>query len=192
MVDFLSLFFSWKMRKKKRSRAYKKGGGGVCNAAPPPQSNQAEEEEKHKVVESLVEAFGTISVEEAEAAYNEAKGDVNKAAEILGDLYVKESSTEDQSTSCSSSSWNFASTSSGSGSSGSSSASEVFAEANVVCPNGVRNQKGRQKKVVAAAGIVSTVLGKDYVGSVTKKSSSKSKGIWNKEDVVQFLRSMLG
>ncbi|XP_027111121.2 SMR domain-containing protein At5g58720-like [Coffea arabica] len=180
------------MRKKKRSRASKKGSGGVCNAAPPPQSNQAEEEEKHKVVESLVEAFGTISVEEAEAAYNEAKGDVNKAAEILGDLYVKESSTEDQSTSCSSSSGNFASTSSGSGSSGSSSASEVFAEANVVCPNGVRNQKGRQKKVVAAAGIVSTVLGKDYVRSVTKKSSSKSKGSWNKEDVEQFLFSMLG
>lgn len=184
------------MKKKKRSRASKKGNGGgagVSDAAPPLQSsNNKIEEEKLKIIESLVAAFGTISFEKAEAAYEEAKGDANKAAEILGDLYVEESPAEDQSTTCSSSSVNFAS-GSGSGSSGSSFASEVFAEANGVGRNGVRNQKSRQKKVVAAAGIVSTMLGKDYVRSVPKRSSSKFKGSWSKEEEAeQFLCSMLG
>ncbi|KAL3518064.1 hypothetical protein ACH5RR_020653 [Cinchona calisaya] len=185
------------MKKKKRSRASKKGtaagGGGGGGDGAPPRRGSCEIEGEKKVIETLVAAFGSVSFEEAEVAYKEAKGDANKAVEILMNFFVEESPSEDHSTACSSSSsGNFVSGSgSGSGSSGSSFASEVFAEASVG-RNGVRNQKGRQKKVVATAGIVSTMLGKDYVRSVPKKSSSKSKGSWSKEEAEEFVYSMLG
>lgn len=183
-----------RMRKKKRSRSSKKGTGNPSQ----PQSNKIEGEEK--VIGGLVAAFGSVSFAEAAAAYKEAKGDANKAAEILGNSFiVEESGAEDQSTTCSSSSGIWASSSRSSvattSTSSSSSSSEVFAEPNVG-RNGVRNQKAwaRAKKVVAVAGTVSTMLGKDYVRSVQKRISLKSKGFgegsWSEAE--QFLWSMLG
>lgn len=181
-----------RMRKKKRSRSSKKGTGNPSQ----PQSNKIEGEEK--VIGGLVAAFGSVSFAEAAAAYKEAKGDANKAAEILGNSFlVEESGAEDQSTTCSSSSGIWASSSRSSvattSTSSSSSSSEVFSEPNVGW-NGVRNQKARAKKVVAVAGTVSTMLGKDYVRSVQKRTSLKSKGFgegsWSEAE--QFLWSMLG
>lgn len=181
-----------RMRKKKRSRSSKKGTGNPSQ----PQSNIIEGEEK--VIGGLVTAFGSVSFSEAAAAYKEAEGDANKAAEILGNSFiVEESGAEDQSTTCSSSSgiWSSSSRSSvaTTSTSSSSSSSEVFSEPNVG-RSGVRNQKARAKKVVAVAGTVSTMLGKDYVRSVQKRTSLKSKGFgegsWSKAE--QFLWSVLG
>lgn len=179
------------MRKKKRSRSSKKGTGNPSQS----QSNKIEGEEK--VIGGLVAAFGSVSFAEAAAAYKEVEGDANKAAKILGNSFLlEESGAEDQSTTCSSSSGIWASSSRSSvatTSTSSSSSSEVFSEPNVG-RNGVRNQKARAKKVVAVAGTVSTMLGKDYVRSVQKRTSVKSKGFgegsWSEAE--QFLWSMLG
>ncbi|RAL43318.1 hypothetical protein DM860_012459 [Cuscuta australis] len=130
----------------------------------------------------LLEPFAYVSIEEAELAYKEANGDLNRAAEILQNL---EESAEDQSTSSSIASW-YASSS--------SSSSDMSGEDH--CAQYEAMQKSKAKRVVASAGTVSTVLGKDYVSSLPKKSSSGKNPFncesYSKEDSEQFLCSMLG
>ncbi|KAI3461657.1 hypothetical protein Pfo_018320 [Paulownia fortunei] len=167
-------------KKKKRSRVSRNGNA----------ENHAEmaDEKEQRILKNLLEAFGSVSVAEAASAYREANRDPNKASEIL----TKSAALEDQSTTCSSSSGNY-----DVGSSSSSNASEVFGDANKFTQDGFKQKsKPKLKKVVASAGTVSTVLGKDYVRSIPKKGSSKLTGFheesWSKEEAEQFLCSMLG
>ncbi|KAG8371497.1 hypothetical protein BUALT_Bualt13G0093800 [Buddleja alternifolia] len=174
--------------KKKRSKGCRKGN--TENHAAP---HKTDNEKEQKVLKNLLEAFASVSLEEATAAYKEANGDPNKAAEILANV-VEGAAQEDQSTTCSSSSGNY-----NVGSSSSSNASDVFGEASDFLQDGFKQQSKpnkSKKKVIASAGTVSTVLGKDYVRSTPKKGSSKLKGFHhetlNKEEAEQFLCSMLG
>ncbi|KAH9603851.1 hypothetical protein KSS87_005971 [Heliosperma pusillum] len=141
--------------------------------------------EERRVIEGLVEAFSLASIEEAQAAYREANGDPNKAADFLSD------NSEAYQASCSSSNMS----SNGGSSSGSSSNG-----GNVDCVE-FRGNKG--KKVVAAAGTISNFLGKDYVSVTPKKEVVKEKEfnggggcgggkVNNVEEAEQFLCSMLG
>ncbi|CAH9075210.1 unnamed protein product [Cuscuta epithymum] len=128
----------------------------------------------------LLEPFASVSIDEAASAYREANGDLNRAAEILGNLGE---TAEDQSTTSSISSWY-----------ASSSSSELSGEDQ--CAQYRVLQKSKMKKVVASAGTVSTVLGKDYVSSLPKNQSSGQKKFslesYCKEESEQFLCSMLG
>ncbi|KAL2508298.1 smr (Small MutS Related) domain-containing protein [Forsythia ovata] len=185
-------------KKKKRSRVSKKG-----KAKSPAASSKSSNENVEKVLKNLTEAFASVSLEKAASAYKEANGDPNRAAEILANV-VESAVAEDQSTSCSSSSanYNMDTSSSSNGNynvdtSSSSSASELFVQANDCVQEGFKlNSKVRSKRVVATAGTVATMLGKDYVRSTPNKSSLKSKGFheesWSREDKEQFLCSMLG
>lgn len=166
-----------KQQNKKRSKALK--NGGVCNSEAAPSNDE-------DVLRRILEPFPSVSVEEAASAYEEANGDLNKAAEILGSLVE---SGEDKSTTSSVSSWN-------TGSSSCTSAPEEMFGEDHKAQCGIR-QKSKMKKVVASAGTVSTVLGKGYVSSLPKKNSSRFKGFnvdsySSKEDAEQFLCSMLG
>lgn len=177
-------------RKKKRSGAPKSAGNDVAGK---------KVDEECKAIDLLMEAFVSVSLEEATSAYREANGDPNKAAEILGGLpdNTDDPSTS-SSTSTSSSSGLDSSSSSMSGLGSSSSSSEGIMEANAVeniaNGHGFRGSKG--KRVIAATGTVSTVLGKDYVMSTRRKESMKSNAHSNKlvdkEEAEQFLCSMLG
>ncbi|XP_074289927.1 SMR domain-containing protein At5g58720 [Silene latifolia] len=143
--------------------------------------------EEQRIIEGLVEAFSLASIEEAQAAYREANGDPNKAADILSD------NSEAYQASCSSSNQ-----SSNGGSSSTSSNGDTVACAEF------RGNKG--KKVVAAAGTISNFLGKDYVSDTSRKEVVKEKGfgchggggggcggkVNNVEEAEQFLCSMLG
>nr|GMD69268.1 SMR domain-containing protein At5g58720 isoform X1 [Ipomoea batatas] len=162
-------------KRKKRSKATKSGGAGKGADV---SAEDGDKKDERKVLETLLEA--SISVQ-ADSAYKEAN--VNKDAEIVGNLAE---SAEERSTT--SSCWNI-------GSSSCTSTSELSVE-DQCFQNGVR-QKSKMKKVVASAGTVSSLLGKDYMMSVPKKSSSRLKGCSNgeffsKEDAEQFLCSMLG
>ncbi|XP_031112668.1 SMR domain-containing protein At5g58720-like [Ipomoea triloba] len=162
-------------KRKKRSKATKSGGAGKGADV---SAEDGDKKDERKVLETLLEA--SISVQ-ADSAYKEAN--VNKDAEIVGNLAE---SAEERSTT--SSCWNV-------GSSSCTSTSEVSVE-DQCFQNGVR-QKSKMKRVVASAGTVSSLLGKDYMMSVPKKSSSRLKGCSNgeffsKEDAEQFLCSMLG
>ncbi|KAH0750681.1 hypothetical protein KY290_029913 [Solanum tuberosum] len=167
-------------KKKKRSKACKQVGVGN-GSLPSGKSNDGGE----SVVTALTEAFSSVSVEEATCAYKEANGDLNKAMEILGDMVERKE--EDKITSCSSSSGNV-------GSSLDSSNSDVFVGGHS-WKNSVQ-RKAKMKKLVAATGTVSAMIGKDYVRTTPKKSCSKLKGLNDEtssnEDVEQFLYSMLG
>lgn len=185
-------------KKKKRSRVSKKE-----KAKSPAASCESSKENIERVLKNLTEAFASVSLEKAASAYKEANGDPNRAAEILANV-VESAVAEDHSTSCSSSSanYNMDTSSSSNGNynvdtSSSSSASELFVQANDCVQQGFKqNSKIRSKKVVATAGMVATMLGKDYVRSTPNKSSLKWKGfhedIWSREDKEQFLCSMLG
>ncbi|XP_011080796.1 SMR domain-containing protein At5g58720 isoform X2 [Sesamum indicum] len=167
-------------KKKKRSRASSKG-----NAE---NHDKIADEKEQGILKNLLEGFASVSVEEAASAYREADRDLSKAAETPGTSAV----LEEQSMTCSSSSQNY-----DAGSSSSSNASEVFGDANNFLQDGFKQKsKHKLKKIVASAGTVSTVLGKDYVRSIPKKAPSKSKGFreenWSKEEAEQFLCSMLG
>ncbi|CAH9074415.1 unnamed protein product [Cuscuta epithymum] len=128
----------------------------------------------------LLEPFTSVSIDQAASAYREANGDLNRAAEILGNLGE---TAEDQSTTSSISRWY-----------ASSSSSELSEEDH--CAQYRVLQKSKTKKFVASAGTVSTVLGKDYVSSLPKKqlSGQKKFGLesYSKEESEQFLCSMLG
>ncbi|XP_010650902.1 SMR domain-containing protein At5g58720 isoform X2 [Vitis vinifera] len=151
-----------KRRKKKGSRPRKPVGK---------EEGCEQEDENRRDAGALMEAFGSVSVVEAASAYREAEEDLNKAAEILGRL-VLESSDDQTATS-----------------------SEGFVEAN--CGEDLVNEKGfkggkKKKRVVAATGTVSTVLGKDYaVSKPPRRDLMKAKPV-NKEEAEQFLCSMFG
>lgn len=159
-------------KKKKRSRPQNPNGvvkGAVDN----------EETEKTRALKNLMEAFTSVSIEEADSAYREANGELNKAAEILGGLGE-----------CSSSSGS-ARLSSSVG----SSSTEGLMEAN--CGRNRRGVGGgKGKKVVAVTGTVSNVLGKEYVKASPRKGLRRYEGfvdeVMTKGDAEQFLCSMLG
>ncbi|KAH0997522.1 hypothetical protein GBA52_021386 [Prunus armeniaca] len=159
----------------------------------------AKEDEGQKVIRALTEDFSSVSLDDAVSAYREANGDSNKAAEIL-ERAVAESS-EEPFTSSTTSGVSGSDAGSSWGSSSGSGSSEGFESGciqNLVSEKGFR---GKQKRVVAAAGTVSTFLGKDYVSSNPRRGSwstmTKLKGFGNgvaigEEDAEQFLCSMLG
>ncbi|KAH9609731.1 hypothetical protein KSS87_012721 [Heliosperma pusillum] len=145
------------------------------------------ESEEKRIIDGLIEAFSLTSIDEAVAAYREANGDPNKAAEILAENF---GNSEAYQASCSSSGSNRSSTenlslSDGFTDSSSSSGGEF---------RGIEGKKGR--KVVAACGIVSNLIGKEYVSDNSRKAGFKEKGIGggkvNFEEAEQFLCSMLG
>ncbi|PON85491.1 Smr domain containing protein [Trema orientale] len=141
-------------------------------------------DEQKKVVNALTEAFSLASVDDAVSAYREAKGDRDQAVEILGRRALWEIADDPSSSSTSGEG-------SGSGS------SEGFVETSYV-ESLVKEKDSRgskQKRVVAATGTVSTVLGKEYMRRDSRTSGVKLKGFGNgvvDEGVEQFLCSMLG
>ncbi|KAL9260173.1 SMR domain-containing protein [Drosera capensis] len=156
------------LRKKKRAQeGQKRGEGGELKV-----------EKERVVVSRLVEAFGLASVEEATAAYREANGDADRAAEILTGLLlcddnndnddVVETETETVSAmSCSSSSGG-----SGLGSSSSDGNGCVF-DGGGDGDGGVGSKwfrGGRGKKAVAATGMVANMMGKGYLGTKSRMS----------------------
>ncbi|CAK7331224.1 unnamed protein product [Dovyalis caffra] len=155
---------------------------------------QEQKQEGSKLAETLKEAFDSISVAEAEDAFTEAKGDSNKAAEVLANLMEN---SEDPSTSSVSSGLSGSGLCSSSNSStGSSSVStDEFLEGNLVKGKGFRGGN-KQKRVMAVTGTVSSVLGKEYVKASPRRDSTKAKDFGNgfvvKEEAEQFLCSMLG
>ncbi|XP_075515616.1 SMR domain-containing protein At5g58720 [Primulina tabacum] len=175
-----------KKKKKKRQIVSGKENGGIQAA-----SCKFTDEKDQRNLRNLFMAFSSVSLEEVHTAYKEAKGDPDVAAKILAN-FVESAAREDQSTTCSSSSGN-----DNVGSSSSSFASEVFGDANEFQQVGFdRKSNLKSKKVIAAAGTVSTVLGKDYVRSTPKKGPSKLKGFHeeslNRKEAEKFLCSMLG
>ncbi|XP_039044784.1 SMR domain-containing protein At5g58720-like isoform X3 [Hibiscus syriacus] len=147
-------------------------------------------ESRGVLLNSFMEAFGSISLDEATLAYNQANGDLEGAAEILSNLIDNGNNSEDPDPSTSS-------VSSGSSSSGFSGSG--FAETGCVqnLNNGRRRSRGgkQQKRAVAATGTVSTVLGKDYVRSSPWRdpaAAAPARSVLVKEDEEQFLCSMLG
>lgn len=146
-------------------------------------------ENGQKSLTIAAEAFASMSVGEVASAYREAGRAPSRAAEIS----TKGPVMEDQSTTCSSSS---ASYDVGSSSSSSSNASDMFFMGNGFLQDDFKPKSRPRMKIVATAGTVSNMLGKDYVRSVPKKSSSKINGFleqgWSNEEAEQFLCSMLG
>ncbi|XWS74022.1 hypothetical protein CRYUN_Cryun02cG0179800 [Craigia yunnanensis] len=130
-----------------------------------------------------MEAFGSISLEEATSAYNQA-------AKFLSNLIDNDNGSEDPEPSTSS-------ISSGSSSSGSSGSG--FTETG--CVQNLNSGRGRcrvgkqRKRVVAATGTVSTVLGKQYVRASPRRDSAAEAAaisVLVKEEAEQFSCSTLG
>ncbi|KAF5446726.1 hypothetical protein F2P56_032329 [Juglans regia] len=143
-----------------------------------------EEDEEGKEPKALVEAFSLASLHDAISAYRQADEDRDKAAHVFRE---REPDIADYP----SANWTSGASSSGS--------SEGFVETGYV--QNVVNGKGfvgsKQKRVVAATGTVSTVLGKEYVKSrPLRRDSTRFKGLKNGfleiEEAEQFLCSMLG
>lgn len=165
-------------KKKKRSshsQAPKKvaGEGG---------EKKKKTEEEAVAIHALTVAFSSASLDDAVSAYREAGGDPDKAAEILG-LALSESA-DDPATS----------STSGEGSGWSEWFEETGCVQNLGSERGCRGNK--QKRVVAATGTVSTVLGKEYLAASPRKyprsMDTKLKGLADKGNAEQFLCSMLG
>ncbi|OVA02691.1 Smr protein/MutS2 C-terminal [Macleaya cordata] len=166
-----------------------------------------EDSKEVRDLKCLVEAFSLVSLAEVSSAYREAEGDPNKAAEILGDLLLNGDDLRAGSSTSSSERF-FESTSEDPTTSSnlSSSSSDRFFESDVV--QTPVNYKGfrdsRQRRVVASAGTVSSVLGKDYVRSSPLDRDKQynyskwkghgviSDGSVGNEEAEQFLFSMLG
>ncbi|XVE79403.1 hypothetical protein DITRI_Ditri14bG0055800 [Diplodiscus trichospermus] len=184
---------STKKTKKKRSRATKTPAVNCSSSDALRQQDQRREEgseEQKGLPNSLMEAFDSISLEEATSAYNQANGDLDKAAEILSNLIDNGNNNEDLQPSTSSiTDGSSSSCSSGSG------FSETDYVQNLNCGRG-RCGGGKQKKrVVAATGTVSTVLGKEYVRASPRQDSAAAtatRSMLAKEEAEQFLCSMLG
>ncbi|XP_057547993.1 SMR domain-containing protein At5g58720 isoform X2 [Amaranthus tricolor] len=184
--------------KKKRSQVSNQKNSSNCSSSPSEiNSNDVNGDISvgEKIILSLVEAFSLVSIEQAENAYKQANGDPKKAALILSGFSEK---SELFDASCSSSNKSF-------GFDSNSNSSEGFLESNSLSEGSsgsiFQSSKGsrgpiRGKKVVAAAGTVSTMLGKDYVTSNPRKEVVKEKGLdhakVNVEEAEQFLCSMLG
>ncbi|KAK2974612.1 hypothetical protein RJ640_025906 [Escallonia rubra] len=165
-----------KKRKKRQAKPAKQVAGHNGTAT-------EDATKKATVLESLMEAFVSVSLDEADSAYREANGDPNKAAEILGGL-------TEVSTGCSSSGGGSESASSSSGRS-----SEGFGQTNFGGNvGGCEKVKMKKKVVVASTGMVGAVLGKDYVRTTPK--TERVKGCVDmdaeREDMEQFLCGMLG
>ncbi|KAF2312564.1 hypothetical protein GH714_035083 [Hevea brasiliensis] len=179
-------------RKKKKHRPSRASNPSGNQAPHDGEQNQQQQQQQTNTVLSLMEAFDSVSFEEASSACREANGDVNKAAGILANLT---DNVEDPSTS-SVSSLDFGSGFNSSIAGSSSGSSEGYMEANMNMVNrkGFRGNN-KQKKVVAATGTVSTVLGKEYVKASPRRDSAKTKefvnGVVVKEEAEQFLCSML-
>ncbi|KAK6235039.1 hypothetical protein SCA6_010376 [Theobroma cacao] len=183
-----------KKKKKKRPRATKLPAVNDSSRETQRQQDQQlkveDKEEQEKLLCSLMEAFGSISLEEATTAYNQANGDLDKAAVIPSNLTDEDNNSEDPEPSTSSI-W--------SGSSSSGSSGSGFAETG--CIQNMNGGRGRcrvgkqQKRVVAATGMVSTVLGKEYVRASPRRGSAPTaagRSVLVKEEAEQFLCSMLG
>ncbi|KAL0729300.1 hypothetical protein Bca4012_025393 [Brassica carinata] len=189
-----------KTRKKKRSPAAAPSGGGAAS-----DGNKKDVEEERKVpessekvekqkIDSLMEAFCSVSAEEATAAYKEAGGDLNRAAEILSNLVDDDPST--------------VSVASGSSGQETGSTSEYGAGSSSSCGEDLTRERwfkgSKQNRVIAATGMVSSVIAKDYLkpNSVKKKEfplaersnelSGNVKKAGDREKAEQFLSSMLG
>jgi hypothetical protein len=161
-----------KNAKQKKRRRRPRASDPVAKAV------DANEKDEKSKVNALSETFSLASLHDAVSAYREANSDPERAAY----------SAEDPSTSSSYGS-----------SSGWGSSSEGFVEGfveNVMNGKGLRGNK--QKRIIAATGTVSTVLGKDYVKaspcprSGWGKSRGFNNGVVQEEDAEQFLCSMLG
>ncbi|MBA0604826.1 hypothetical protein Godav_017460, partial [Gossypium davidsonii] len=88
-------------KKKRRPRAAKTSAVNDSSRHALSQRDQRREgegeddEEQKRLLGLLMEAFGSISLEEATSAYNQADGDLDKAAEILSNLIDNGSNSED-------------------------------------------------------------------------------------------------
>ncbi|KAJ0228927.1 SMR domain-containing protein [Hirschfeldia incana] len=191
-------------RKKKRSSSAAPSGGVAASDG---NKKDVEEDRHHPVVESsekvekqkidsLMEAFCSVSAEEAAAAYREAGGDLNRAAEILSNLVDDDPSS--------------VSVASGSSGQETGSTSEYGAGSSSSCGEDLTKERwfkgGKQSRVVAATGMVSSVIAKDYLkpNPVKKKKDEfalgersyevygKGKKAGDREKAEQFLSSMLG
>lgn len=196
---------SQQKRKKKRSCAAKPSSDGVATSDG--NKKDLEEERKkgedtkeiekveNKFIESLMEAFCSVSMEEAMAAYREAGGDLNKAAEILSDLVE---SGDDPSTS---------SVVSGFSGQETASTSEYGAGSSSSCSEDLTRERwfkgSKQNRVIAATGMVSSVIAKDYLKpnpvrkefplvERSKELCGNGKKAADREKAEQFLNSMLG
>ncbi|CAN0854798.1 SMR domain-containing protein At5g58720 [Linum grandiflorum] len=190
--------------KRKKRRPSRAAASTTAQPSPPvrPPAEDEEEENERKALLALMEAFDSISIEDASAAYKEANGDVNKAAEFLASLTTDDhpstSSSVSSGVSCFDSASGSGSSSSGSASS-SGSSSEGFMEGRLVGGEGFRGSHHKQKRVVAVTGTVSTMLGKEYVKASQRRDSSKTakelfqfgNGASQRDEAEQFLCSML-
>ncbi|KAL8129954.1 hypothetical protein V2J09_019109 [Rumex salicifolius] len=160
----------------KQSKRKKKRSGPSKSPHEIGSANGGFKDDEQRTIQCLVEAFSLTSVEKVKTVYEQTGRDADKAAEILSGLSEK---FEDQTASSSSSRF-------------SGSSSDEYNESNhgkegVNC-RGFRGNKG--KKVVAATGTVSTVLGKDYVPAASRKEITSPRR--SKVNVEEFVRSMLG
>ncbi|KAL6203400.1 hypothetical protein ACLB2K_027100 [Fragaria x ananassa] len=186
-------------RKKQTRRRRKK-----TSPADPTPAAAPKDDAEEKAVAALREAFSSVSVDDAVSALREANGDPDKAAEILVESLADASdeqftsSTSGVSGSVTGSDDAFTSSSPSSGVSGSdtgstsgSGSSEGF-ESGCVQNLVSERCRNKQKRVIASAGTVSNVLGKEYVRSrMTKPSGSKTGDAVGEEEAEQFLCSML-
>lgn len=147
------------------------------------------------VIDALLEAFSLASIREATAAYKEADGDVNKAGVILAAGSFENVSSSGSSSYVADDSSSMSSGSGGYGMDCSSTSSDGFKD--------LMQFRGKEKKLVASTGMVSTVIGRDYVTNNCKKSGSGvgdykgkvlngKKAVVDREEAEQFLCSMLG
>jgi len=157
-----------------------------------------QQEKKNQVLASLVEAFSLSSMEEAVMAYDVAKGDPNKASEILSRGLGMVENVEypfSWSSSCSggSTSNGFSSGLDLASTSGSSDGfvEQVCGGEDVVGFKGGKLQK-QKKKIVAATGTVSTILGNEYVRRNGGRKKKFGNEVVDNEEAEQFLYSMLG
>ncbi|KAF8083810.1 hypothetical protein N665_0751s0026 [Sinapis alba] len=189
---------SQQKRKKKRSSAAPSGGLAVSDGNRKDVEEERRDVESKKIekqnIDSLMEAFCSVSVEEATAAYKEAGGDLNKAAEILSNLVDDDPST--------------ISVASGSSGQETGSTSEYGAGSSSSCGEDLTRERwfkgSKQNRVIAATGMVSSVIAKDYLkpNSVKKKEfplaersnelCGNVKKAGDREKAEQFLNSMLG
>ncbi|XP_057772475.1 SMR domain-containing protein At5g58720 isoform X3 [Salvia miltiorrhiza] len=158
--------------RKKKSRVARKGNAETLA--------KRAGENGQKAMRNAAEAFASMSLGEAPTRSSE--------------IPEKSAVMEDQSTTCSSSNGSYEM---GSSSSSSSNASDIFGLGNGFLQDEFKQKsRAKMKRVVATAGTVSTMLGKDYVRSLPKKGASKTNGFfeqnWSKEEAEQFLCSMLG
>jgi len=182
-------------RKKKKQKPPKKKEENKESSKGVIENQQ--QETKNQVLASLVEAFSLSSMEEAVAAYDVAKGDVNKASEILSRGLGMVENVEypfSSSSSCSggSTSNGF---SSGLDLASTSGSSDGFVEQ--VCGEDVVGFKGgklqkQKKKIVAATGTVSTILGNEYVRRNGGRKKKFGNEVVDNEEAEQFLYAMLG